>query len=201
MTFVDEKIATLEKARRQLRKEEESEKGMQEESQESAFTLEQAEAQIQEGKLMLGQKELLFEKQMYFEDKLPLLIIKDFFDEVKIDDKTLVFTNNTENICIISTYLSEDLPEKSLEVRQKEMEENFLKMQMYVEIKKVVHLKFLEYIVYRTPTGKGWIYNIIYWLLKDERRIVGNVNCLDKQSKTYGVVLEALVREINTLLE
>ncbi len=203
MGFVDEKIAALEKARRQFSREdaEQAKKVVEREEIETVLlTLEEVQKGIKDNMLILEENTLAFEKQVHFEDKLPLLIIKDFFDEIKIEKQTLLFASNTQNVCMMCTYLDENLPDKTLEIRQKEMEENFLKMNMYAEVKKVEHLKNIDYIVYRTPTGKGWIYNVVYWVIKDERRIVGNLNCLDKQRDTYGLLLEALVRETDEMM-
>lgn len=203
MAFVDEKIAALERARRLTRRDAEEKVGVRAEegTNEDVLTLEEIQKGIAKGQVEIEGQLLAFEKQIYFDHKLPLLIIKDFFDEVKIEKQALLFVSNTSNLCMMCTYLDENLPEKSIEVRQKEMEENFLKMNMYAEILKVECLKHLDYIVYRTPTGKGWVYNIVYWVLKNERRIVGNMNCLDKQKDTYGLLIEALIIETNHLME
>lgn len=203
MAFVDEKIAALERARRLTRRAEEEKVVVRAEegTNEEVLTLEEIQKGIAMGQVEIEGQLLTFEKQIYFDHKLPLLIIKDFFDEVKIEKQALLFVSNTSNLCMMCTYLDENLPEKSIEVRQKEMEENFLKMNMYAEILKVECLEHLDYIVYRTPTGKGWVYNIVYWVLKNERRIVGNMNCLDKQKDTYGLLLEALIIETNHLME
>lgn len=203
MAFVDEKIAAIERARRLTRRDEEEKvvARAEEGTNEDVLTLEEIQKGIAMGQVEIEGQLLTFEKQIYFDHKLPLLIIKDFFDEVKIEKQALLFVSNTSNLCMMCTYLDENLPEKSIEVRQKEMEENFLKMNMYAEVLKVESLKYLDYIVYRTPTGKGWVYNIVYWVLKNERRIVGNMNCLDKQKDTYGLLLEALIIETNHLME
>lgn len=203
MGFVDERIALLEKASRQIEREEKikAEEQLKQAQNEDELTLEEVREGINKNQLNIEEDVLTFETKWYFDEKLPLTIMQDFFDEVTVKEQAVLFASNSKGICIMCTYLEEEMIEESLKDRQKEMEENLKKMQVYAEVTKAKELKYVDYLCYRSPSNKGWIFNIVFWLHKGERRIVGNMNCLEKDVKTYGVMLEALVLEIEEKLE
>nr|WP_302599340.1 hypothetical protein [uncultured Cellulosilyticum sp.] len=198
MTFLDEKIAQLERASRQQKREEAAQKleAAKESQTVKKLTLDEVRSQIKQDTLELDGIKLEFERKKYFEEKLPLRLAKNFFDEVTTDEKAIVFTSNRHCICEMFTYVDENLPIKTIEEYKVEMEENFKKIPAYIGIQKAIALEKLDYLSYRTPSKKGWIYNIILFVHKNERRIMGNLNCLET-NEVGCLLLEALVLEMN----
>ena len=150
---------------------------------------------------MLEGETLNFEEKWYWDNRLALIDIKNFFDEVTQNDDAIVMANNHKGICVVGTYLREQIPYLPLEEKQKKMMEKFKKAQIYVEFIKTVELEYLDYLCYRTPTKEGWVYNIIAWFNKEESRIILNFNCLDKERSIYGTLLEGILLESNDLFQ
>ncbi|MBU5677852.1 hypothetical protein KQI88_15650 [Alkaliphilus sp. MSJ-5] len=206
--FLDEKIALLEKANRQAKMEEAQKEALQNELKleeeavktEPTLTLEEIRVQIQQGQAQIKDDTLEFEIKSYFNHKLVLPIMPQFFDEVKEEKEAVLFVNDEKGISLICTYLPEEMKAQTIEEAKKEMETNLTKLGLYAECIKEESLQNLSYICSNMPTGKGTIYNILFWIHKDERRIVGNLNCLEKDKDIYGILLEAIVQEIDTLV-
>lgn len=198
MPFLDEKIAQLERVSRQQKREEAAQKleAAKESQVVKKVTLDEVRNQIRQNTVELQGSKLELEQNKYFEDKLPLLLPKDFFDEVTTDEKAIVFTSNLYCICEMFTYVDKDLPIKTIQEYKVEMEENFKKIPAYIDIQKAIALENLDYLAYRTPSKKGWIYNIMLFVHKNERRIIGNLNCLETNEMGC-LLLEALVLEMN----
>lgn len=202
MTFIDEKFALLEKAKRKMAKEEAERQVIEEEERnKKLLSLEQIREGIKAGELVLEGETLNFEGKWYWDNKLALIDIKNFFDEVTQNDDAIVMANNHKGICVVGTYLREQIPYLPLEEKQKKMMEKFKKAQIYVEFIKTVELEYLDYLCYRTPTKEGWVYNIIAWFNKEESRIILNFNCLDKERSIYGTLLEGILLESNDLFQ
>ena len=66
----------------------------------------------------------------------------------------------------------------------------------YADIIKKKPLENLDYITYRVPSKKGWIYNISYRIHKVDWRVIGGCNCMDQDRDTYGRLLEAMIQEM-----
>lgn len=202
MTFIDEKFALLEKAKRKMAKEEAERQLIEEEERnKKLLSLEQIREGIKAGELVLEGETLNFEEKWYWDNRLALIDIKNFFDEVTQNDDAIVMANNHKGICVVGTYLREQIPYLPLEEKQKKMMEKFKKAQIYVEFIKTVELEYLDYLCYRTPTKEGWVYNIIAWFNKEESRIILNFNCLDKERSIYGTLLEGILLESNDLFQ
>ena len=202
MTFIDEKFALLEKAKRKMAKEEAERQLIEEEERDKKrLSLEQIREGIKAGELELEGETLNFEEKWYWDKNLALIDIKNFFDEVTQNDDAIVMANNHKGICVVGTYLREQIPYLSLKEKQKKMMEKFKKAQIYVEFIKTIELEHLDYLCYKTPTKEGWVYNIIAWFNKEKSRIILNFNCLDKERSIYGTLLEGILLESNDLFQ
>lgn len=202
MGYVDEKIALLEKANRQLKKEELKKDKLEKEQAVNAaelpeLTLEELREGIKEGKVVIEERTHEFEEKRLFDNKLPMVLMKNFFDDVQEGEKGCAYTSSEYSVTMLGTYLNQNQEPKTVKELKKELEKNFGLMGMYVEIVKDMHLDKVDYVCFRTPTSKGWLFNIIMLVHHKERRIVCNFNCLERQKETYGLLLEAIVNEIN----
>ena len=65
------------------------------------------------------------------------------------------------------------------------------------DVKKTKEMEKLDYICYETPSGKGTFYNITFQLNEEKGYFVGTFGCDQKQKETMGVLLEAMVQQIN----
>lgn len=208
MEFVDERIAMLEREYRRQKKEEakaeeeklcrvegESESGL------SEMTLEEMLEAVREGSVTLPDgKTHTFETRIYFEDRIPMVLIRNFYTGVKEDTGVAIFVNHDQNASQILTVSDKKLEKSSIGKWKKQLVNSMKMSGTYAQVIKEIVLENLDYLIYRTPTGKGWTYNLIFRIRYGSNRVVGNYNCFEKDKDTYGLLLEALVLRMNELL-
>lgn len=208
MEFIDERIAMLEREyRRQKKEEAKAEKerlcGVEggNENIISEMTLEEMLEAVREGSVTLpdGQTHT-FETRIYFEDRIPMVLIRNFYTGVKEDTGVTIFVNHDQNASQILTVSDKKLEKVSIGKWKKQLVNNMKMSGTYAQVIKEIVLENLDYLVYRTPTGKGWTYNLIFRIRYGSNRVVGNYNCFEKDKDTYGLLLEALVLRLNELL-
>lgn len=207
MEFVDERIAMLEREYRRQKKEEaeaEEEKLRREEGGESIrpeMTLKEMLEAVREGSVTLPDgKTHTFETRVYFDDKIPMVLIRNFYTGVKEENEVIAFVNNESNVCQMMMASATDMEKIEIDEWKKLYKEEMKKMGIYIEIIKAEALENIDYLVYRAPTSKGWAYNLIFRINYGSGRLVGIYNCFEKDKSTYGLMLEAMVLRLNELL-
>lgn len=204
MEFVDERIAMLEREKRN-QKREEAEKlsagAGKAESQPQGMTLEEMLKAVREGSITLpGKGKLDFETRYYFEDKIPMVLIRDFYTGVQEDAAVAVFVNHDHDVSQILTVSDKKLEKTGIGKWKNQLTQGMKMSGTYAEVTKEIVLENLDYLIYRTPTGKGWVHNLIFRIRFGSNRVIGNYNCFEKDKDTYGLLLEALVLRLNELL-
>lgn len=202
MEYVDEQIAMIERERRRQKREELllADAGQKEEET-FRMSLEEALSQVREGSLLLPENERFeFEARRYFEDDIPAAVIRNFYTDVKEDKDVVFLVNHDRNISQVLTVADRKLEKESIGKWKKRLETGMNAAGSYAEITKEVVLENLDYLIFRTPTGKGWTYNVIFRIRTGSGRVAGNYNCFEKDKDTYGLMLEALVHRLNELL-
>jgi hypothetical protein len=206
MAFLDEKIAQLEQAKRILKKQEQEE--ALEKSKKQALdeegklqTLEELCQALASLKVTIEEQTYVVSERCYFKDQMPIPFIENFFDEVSETDNTTLFVKDKKGISLLCTYLEQGFDITEIGALKKQMEQNFAQMQRYVAWVKQEKLENLSYAVFRTPSSKGWIYNLIFLIVTEQGKIVGNFNCMEKQKDTYGLLLESIIYQIDTKLQ
>lgn len=202
MGFLDEKIAELERANRLMKKADVATKDEKQDNLENIakLSLDETIIALQQGKVVINNQIIEVELEQYFNNNLPLIIPKGFFDEMDRQEDTIVLVNNEKGICMLANYFEHGMEEQPIEVLKNQLEDNFVKLGMYAETLKQETLEHLRYLCFHTPTGKGWIYNIIFYINLKGIGIVGNLNCQERDKDTYGVLLEAIVHQVNAVL-
>lgn len=202
MEFVDEQIAMIEREKRRQDREEILASG-RENREEAAFrmSLEEALQGVREGSLLLPENERFeFEVRHYFEDEIPAVVIRNFYTGVQEDKDVVFLVNHDQNISQVLTVSDKKMERQSIGKWKKQLETGMNAAGTYADITKEAVLENLDYLIYRTPTGKGWTYNLIFRIRTGSERVVGNYNCFEKDKDTYGLMLEALVHRLNELL-
>lgn len=140
------------------------------------------------------------EVKSYFEDKIPMVLLKDVYTGRKEEEQAVILVNHQQNISQVLTLADSRMGEESLDSWKKKLETGMKLVGTYVEVTQETSLEHLDYLIYRTPTGKGWIYSLLFRIHTGSGRAVGNYNCMEKDKKTYGILLEALLYRMNELL-
>ncbi len=208
MEFVDERIAMLEREHRRQKREEAraEEKKLFDAKEEKEniipkMTLEEMLEAVREGSVTFptGQTHT-FENRIYFEDRIPMVLIHNFYTGVKEDTGVAIFVNHDQNASQVLTVSDKKLENISIGKWKKQLINGMKISGTYAQVIKEIVLENLDYLIYRTPTGKGWTYNLIFRIRYGSNRVVGNYNCFEKDKDTYGLLLEALVLRLNELL-
>ena len=206
MGYIDEKIALLEREARRQKQEErlEAQRAAQPPSEKEEIppmTLEEMLQAVREGSVTLpdGEKHA-FEVRDALTEQVPMVLIKDIYTGVEEQEAVCIYVDHDRDISQMLTLADKPVNEERLGAWKKQLETGMQQAGIYVEVTKEKVLENLDYLVYRTPTAKGWIYNFIFRLQTGSRRVTGNYNCLEKDKETYGLMLEAVLHRMNELL-
>ncbi len=200
MEYVDEKIALLEREARRQEKEAEAEKEQAVQQDDTRyFTLEEMLAAVREGSVTFpDQEKFVFDTKEVLSEKISLPLIKDIFTGVEENKNMSIFYDEDRGISQMVT-LSDRPIKGSIGEWKKQLETGVQGLNAYAEVTEEKVLENLDYLIARMPTGKGWVYNICFRLKTGSGRVAGNYNCFEKDKKTYGVMLEALVVRLNEM--
>ncbi len=199
MEFFDEQVAMIEREKR--RQDRESRAKEETKDNVTQISLEEALRGVREGELALSDHERFeFEVRQYFEDKVPAVVIRNFYTDVQEDKAVVFLVNHSQNVSQVLTVSDKKLEKQSIGKWKKQLEIGMNAAGSYADITKEAVLNNLDYMVFRTPTGKGWTYNLIFRIRTGSGRVVGNYNCFEKDKDTYGIMLEALVCRLDELL-
>lgn len=199
MAYVDEKIALLEREARRQEKETETEKAKTADQDNTQyFTLEEMLEAVREGTVIFpNQEKFEFGIREVLSEKIPIPLIKDIFTGVEENKDMSIFYDENRGISQMITLADRPVAEGSIGEWKKQLEGGMQELNSYAEVTEEKVLENLDYLISRTPTAKGWVYNICYRLRTGSGRVAGNYNCFEKDKKTYGVMLEALVIRLN----
>lgn len=199
MAYVDEKIALLEREARRQEKEAQEEKTQAAQQDDTRYlTLEEMLEAVREGTVTFpNQEKFEFGVREALSEKISMPYIKNIFTDVEENEDVTILVDDGHGISQMLTLAVRPIMEGSIGDRKKQLEKGMQEMHSYVEVTKEKVLENLDYLISRMPTAKGWVYNICYRLRTSSGRVVGNYNCYEKDKKTYGVMLEALVLRLN----
>lgn len=202
MAFVDERIAMLEREwRKQRAAEAEQLNAKEDESVQEKMTLEEMLARVREGCVAFSDHEkYTFEVRSCFADKIPMVLIHNFYTGVQEEEGVAIYVNHDRNISQILTVADKEMGKESIGKWKRQLEDGMKMSGSYAEVIKEKVLDNLDYLVFRSPTGEGWVYNLIFRIRAGSSRVVGNYNCFEKDQDTCGLMLEALVCRLDELL-
>lgn len=193
--FADEKIAMLERYRRQILREEE-EKAANEQGAEinEPLSLEEALEGIESGEIELRDgTRLTFETRKYFEKEIPVTLFENFYQAFEETGESAVFVNHDHEISQVVNWLRENIRTINMKQWENLLINGMARNGLFAKVIKREQLSYLEYLCYEVPSGKGWVYNIMFRMKGKDKRLTGNFNCMKKEEDSYGVLLEAMV--------
>ncbi|NRT37144.1 hypothetical protein OD350_19220 [Clostridium beijerinckii] len=197
MDNIDEKIAKL-KMQQRLEKEKQQRKESEEEnliSEEEKLTIEEVMKQVDEGSLNINNTNFKFERKMFLSDKLEIPIPLVYFEERVNTDKNTALVNDNDGVSFTLAYVDKGAQKQSFAKFKKGMEKNFKDMDLYLEWMEEGELgegnSKIFYGTYKTPTGRGNIYNLIFYREYKGTLIIGNYNCFERDIKTWELIMKA----------
>lgn len=197
--YLDEKIALMERARRQKEKmdREEAEKKGKEEK-ENKIELEEALKGILEGQLSLPDGEHLeFGPRSYTDQLVPMIVFKNFFQASKEDEEGVIYVNHDKNVSQVLSWPKKFVKPVPFSLWDNQLVNGMASSGLHAKVEKKNQLHSLEYLCFEVPTGEGWLYNVIFRKKGKGQTISGNYNCLKEDKNTYGIILEAMVMALD----
>lgn len=200
---LDEKIALLERERRQQEKEEK----LLAEQKENALkepvkklTLEEAMEGILAGEFRLESGELFeFETRTFTDSQIPVVTFRNFFEASQEETEGAIYVNHTHEVSQILSWPKETIKPVTMEQWANLLVNGMAANRLHAKIVKREELDFVDYICFDVPSGKDRLYNIIFRLKGTQQQFTGNYNCREQDEDTYGVFLEAMVITLNNL--
>ncbi|WP_129598121.1 hypothetical protein [Anaerophilus nitritogenes] len=208
MTFMDEKIAALKQAKRVLQQDDEKQKKEEEikVDEKIEMSLDEVIECIAGGYLEIEDRKFYFKRETYLDGKISIPMIENYFEEVAKDDTNLVFKKETEGVTFVCSYIKENILSMTFDSFKEGMQKKFKDMDLYLEwidegeINKEDTL--LNYGIFKTPTAKGYIYNVIFFS-KDNlntQMMIGNFNCFYKDINIWEKVIKGMIHLIEIKL-
>ncbi|MCM1124778.1 MAG: hypothetical protein NC416_19560, partial [Eubacterium sp.] len=131
---------------------------------------------------------------------IPMPYIKDIYTGVEENENMTMLLDHDRDISQIITLTDHSIVEDSIGKWKRQLEGGMRELNAYAEVTEEKVLENLDYLIARTPSAKGWVRNICFRIRAGSGRVAGNYNCYEKDKKTYGVMLEALVLRLNEMI-
>lgn len=193
--YLDEKIALMEREQRQ--KEKETRAAAEEKNAAASvkkLTLQEALEGIRAGEMRLQEGEHLeFETRVYTGQEVPMIIFKNFHQASKEDKEGVIYINHAKEVSQILSWPKTQIKPVTFNQWSNQLVNGMASNGLHARVGKKKQLDYIEYICFDVPTGKGWLYNIVFRKKGKEQSLTGNYNCLKEDKDTYGIFLEAMV--------
>lgn len=206
MNNVDEKIAKL-RLEYKNQKAEELEKSLENNIKEEPkekdpnIILEEVIEEIKAGQLSLEGHSFAFKRQKFLGGKIELPMPLGYFEEKVSTKLGFTLVNDFYGVSFNGTYIEKGGKKQTFDQFKKGMEKGFRDMELYLEWLEEGSLgegsNKLYYGSYKTPTGKGDLYNFIFYKEKKGSLIIGNYNCFYKDIKTWEFIIKASIKLMN----
>lgn len=195
--FIDEKIASMDRLRRENLKEE-LEKEKQKEADKQGLTIEEALNGIHAGKLQLeGMPLLEFDSYIATAKNIPFVTFKNFYDAKQEDEEGVIFLKRAKEISQIISWPKTIMKPTTFDQWGNLLVNGMAANRLCAEIKKKKQLKHIEYICYEVPSGKGPVYNVMFRFREKSYTALGNYNCMGEDENTFGIIFEAMMAALD----
>ncbi|WP_238918005.1 hypothetical protein [Clostridium sp. YIM B02555] len=198
MDNIDEKIAKL-KMQQRLEKEERNKVTEENsiDSKKEEITLEEVIEQMKAGFVNINNTEFRFAKKEYLKGKLQIPMPLAYFEEKANTDKNVTLINDNNGVSFTLAYVDKGAQKQSFASFKKGMEKNFKDIGLFLEWIEEGEAgegtSKVSYGTYMTPTGKGQLYNLIFYREFKGTLMIGNYNCFEKDLKTWELLIKASI--------
>lgn len=196
MEQMDERIAAWEREKKI------EEKRKEETAEEKGWDLKTLREGIKKGVLKLpDSEEMKFSTVFCFSEKIPFIKIEDADTACETKEDAVLRMNPKSGTVQLLIHLPTDMEDNSLEVWRNNIERDMTRAGNQVRNFFTKKLTYMDYICYEVREKNTWTYNLVYRIHKHNRRVMGNYNCMLKDKKTFGRLLEALLLESHEQLQ
>ena len=201
MSDLEEKIATMQKQVRILRKNENKhlEQSYKRETT-GASSLEEVILAIQQEKyLVIDNERITFKEQTYFNGTITLPIMEGFFERI-VDEDNLVLERNLSGTSVLVKNSTSSQPYTELKEMREQMNDFYREQEIYTEFLKeeetIVNEKVCYQLETRTPSSTGTIHQYLVSFVKQQQLITVVFTCVGNQWRKWERIIEAMVEII-----
>ena len=202
MANIDEKIAKL-KLEGRIKQEEQEKENLKRELEQNKDkkTLEEVIEEMKEGLVTFEKRSFRFNKQSYLNGKIELPIPENFFEESGKTATNIGLLNDLYGISFTATYVDKGAIKQNFKQFKSGMERQFKTGGLYLEWLEEGELikgkAKVPYATYKTPTGKGDTYNLLFFRENKGTLIIGNYNCFYKDIEIWELLIKASINLMN----
>lgn len=203
MAFLDEKIAKLQKEAYMARKYNEVRQEECEEREEETIielTQEEVTRAIKDGLLEQNEEKLIFENKEFFDGKLVMPMLKDFFDEFIENESSCCWSKKHVFSVLLSKVKFDDEVNDINDFAEK-MKSIFKEKDIYIELLSLMEVVNEDYSKYtitsRIPTALDYIYQYMVYFRYGDEIISLIFTCLEKDKEQW----EKIMVGISELIE
>lgn len=193
--YYDEKIALLEKEVRKKEKEERLSSVAQ--KNKVTYSIDIFQAEINAGTVFVDQKKLKIEPKKFMRDRITIPYMTDLFGIEDITDRTVWLGCSKYDLTFTMAMKDGAIERIPVSELKEQLKEQMGANKLYCKMVKAEALKYLDYLCYETPTAAGLIYNVTFRLTEKNQYFIGTFSCKNEEQESMGILLEALVHEIN----
>lgn len=198
MGNIDEIVAKLKQQKKAEEKNKINEKTCEvKKTEDKKAILKKVIEEIKDGDVNLNGKKFKFKKQLFLGGKIEFPIPMAYFEERVNDSNTLVLVNDPLGISLTFSYVGKGAIEQSFDEFKAGMEKGFKDMELSLEWLESGECgkgnSKISYGTYKTPTGKGDMYNAIIYRERKGTLIVGNYNCFYKDLKVWEYLIKGSI--------
>ncbi|MEW8956320.1 hypothetical protein [Clostridium sp.] len=204
MSNIDELMAKL-KLERKIENKNKEKENIEEpkEEEDKEAILKRVTEEMNQGDVTLEGRKFKFVRKRFLDERIELLIPLGYFEERVNENNNLILVNEGFGLSINFTYINQGAIKQSFDDFKAGMEKQFKNMEFYLEwIESREHGEGdskISYGTYKTPTGKGDIYNAIIYREKNGTSIIGNYNCFYKDLKIWEFLIKGTIMSMRIL--
>ncbi len=200
MTNIDEQIAKAKMEKRTIEEMKKIEEAKAEEKSKK-ISLDEVVSGIKEGKVTIDDVTFKFKNYKYLNGKIELPMPVGYFREVINTEKNVSLVNDLYGISFTAAYLDKVLNTPTLESFKKGIEENIKNNGFsveWLEDGEIGEKDKLYYATYKTPTGRGPLFNVIFYRFFRGTCVIGNYNSSYKNIEKWEYLIKATLNFIKT---
>ncbi|SDP16594.1 hypothetical protein [Clostridium gasigenes] len=200
---VDEKIAKL-KLEQRIQKEKElnekeSNEKLEKDTEENSdeITLEEVIKQMEEGEVNLEERSFKFRRKSFLGNKIEMPVPLAYFEEKVNTTSNVTLVNDLYGVSFAANYVKKGAVKQTFKQFKAGMEKSLKDMELYLEWLEEGEIgegtSKISYGTYKTPTGKGDLYNLIFYKQHKGTVLIGNYNCFYTDIKTWELFIKASI--------
>lgn len=161
------------------------------------YSLPELEEGIKSGKQFLYALKIEFIMKEVLDGNLQIPYMLDFFDVIDDKPENLFLVSSKRKVSMVATVIP-NVQLRTMEDWMSTLKESVKKLNLYATMGAPQVVNQMEYFSYEVPTSEGVTYNLMFRYPKNEKIYSGSFNCMIEEKEGMGLLLEAMIRMIES---